>query len=46
MLLTHGDCCCPVPNSPTPTRPRLARYAPRNYRQAIDQLTQDAGLAA
>ena len=43
MLLTHGRLLVPVPNSPTPTpAPSPLRTAGRN-RQAIDQLTQDAG---
>ena len=50
MLLTHvhNRCCRPAwPNSPTPTRPPSPlRAAARNYQHALDQLTQEAGLAA
>jgi hypothetical protein len=31
---------------PDPPAPSPLRTAARNYRQALDQLTQDAGLAA
>src|SRR5690242_7847119 len=44
MLLTHGRLLVPVPNSPTPTPRRPARYAPQAATGRLsDQLTQDAG---
>ena len=50
-------CCSPIHTrlllpglaqlaDPDPPAPSPLRTAARNYRQAIDQLTQDAGLAA
>jgi DNA-binding transcriptional ArsR family regulator len=51
MLLTHTHTRLLLPGlaqlvDPDPPAPSLLRTAARNYRQAIDQLTQDAGLAA
>jgi hypothetical protein len=51
MLLTHTHTRLLLPGlaqlaDPDPPAPSPLRTAARNYRQAIDQLTQDAGLAA
>ena len=51
MLLTHIHTRLLLPGlaqltDPDPPAPSPLRTAARNYRQALDQLTQEAGLAA
>ena len=51
MLLTHVHTRLLLPGlaqltDPDPPAPSPLRAAARNYRHALDQLTQDAGLAA
>ena len=51
MLLSHIHTRLLQPGlahltDPDPPEPSTLRTAARNYRRALDQLTQDAGLAA
>ena len=51
MLLTHIHTRLLLPGlaqltDPDPPAPSPLRTAARNYRRALDQLTQEAGLAA
>ena len=51
MLLSHVHTRLLLPGlahltDPDPPQPTILRTAARNYRRALDQLTQDAGLAA
>jgi DNA-binding PadR family transcriptional regulator len=51
MLLSHVHTRLLLPGlahltDPDPPEPSILRTAARNYRRALDQLTQDTGLAA
>jgi len=51
MLLSHVHTRLLLPGltqltDPAPLEPSPLRTAARNYRRALDQLTQEAGLAA